>query len=62
MHGMDLARYRGRSRRAFPYELRQLPRASGQTERAQGAYAYPTTRQYHTFHSFPIEEQLMLLL
>lgn len=27
----------GRSRRAFPYGIRQLPRASGQTERAQGA-------------------------
>lgn len=32
------------------------------SEHRELAYAYPTTRQYHTFHSFPIEEQLMLLL
>lgn len=32
------------------------------SEHRELAYAYPTTRQYQTYHSFPIEEQLMLLL
>jgi hypothetical protein len=40
-----------------------FPTGSGNCpEQVAKSYAYPTTRQYQTFHSFPIEEQLMLLL